>query len=50
MKSSVWARLCLKYLADIKAEILRYMILEFLKKVRSGDKGLSILNIWDLWL
>ena len=50
MKSSVLARVCLKYLADIKAEIARYMILEFLEEVRSGDKDLRVLNIWDLWL
>ena len=39
--SSVLAGLCLKYLEDIKAEISRYMILEFLEEVRSGDK------IWE---
>lgn len=50
IKSSVLARLCLQYLADIKAEISRYMILEFLEEVRSGDKDLRVLNIWDLWL
>lgn len=41
-KSSVWAKLSFKYLANIKAEISRYMSLEFLEEERSGDKDLRI--------
>lgn len=50
MKSCICARLTLKRLADIKAEIPRHMTLEFLGEVRSKDKDLRVLNIWDLWL
>lgn len=50
MESSVWARLSLKYLADTKAEIPRYMTLEFLGDVGSRDKDLRVLNTWNLWL
>lgn len=48
--SFVLARLYLKYLTDIKADISRYMSLEILGEVRSRDKDLRVLNVWDVWL
>lgn len=45
LKSFVLARLYVKYLTDIKADISRYMSLEFLGEVRSRSKDLRVLNV-----